>query len=100
MLLGYGLDDRGSIPGEANDGIYFLFATASRPALGPTQPPIQQVKESLSPGVNRPEREADHLPPFSAEIKNAWNYTFTPQYIFISWCLTKKQVRFRDVVIS
>jgi hypothetical protein len=29
----------------------FLFTTASRTALGPTQPPIQWVPEALSPGV-------------------------------------------------
>jgi hypothetical protein len=23
-------------------------------------------------------READHSPPFSAEVKNAWSYTSTP----------------------
>jgi hypothetical protein len=28
----------------------FLFSTASRPALGPTQPPIQWVRGPLSPG--------------------------------------------------
>jgi hypothetical protein len=33
--LRYGLDDLGSIPGRGSDGIFF-FATASRPALGPT----------------------------------------------------------------
>jgi hypothetical protein len=42
----------------------FLFSTASRPALGLTQPPTQWV-----PGVKRPEREADRSPPFSAEVK-------------------------------
>jgi hypothetical protein len=31
----------------------FLLALASRPALGPTQPPIQQVPGILSPGVKR-----------------------------------------------
>jgi len=31
----------------------------------------------LIPAVKRPEREADHSPPFSAEIKNAWSYTST-----------------------
>jgi len=45
--------------------LFFLFATASSPALGPTQPPIQ-----LAPGVKRPGREADHSPPSSAEVKN------------------------------
>jgi len=38
LRLCYGLDDRGSIPGRGL-GI-LLFATASRPALDPTQPPI------------------------------------------------------------
>jgi hypothetical protein len=47
----------------------FLFATASRTALGPTQPPIQWVPGDLSLGVKRPGREADHSPPSSAEVK-------------------------------
>jgi hypothetical protein len=38
----------------------FLFTTASRTALGPTQPPIQWVPGSLSLGVKRPGREADY----------------------------------------
>jgi hypothetical protein len=27
--------------------------------------------------LKRPEREADHSPPSSAEVKNAWSYTST-----------------------
>jgi hypothetical protein len=38
-------------------------------ALGPTQPPIQWVPGALSLGVKRPGREADHLFPSSAEVK-------------------------------
>jgi hypothetical protein len=60
----YGLDGRGSIPGK---GKIFLFFTAPRPALGPTQPHIQWVPRAISPGK---EREADHSPPSSAEVKN------------------------------
>jgi len=38
ITLGYGLDSRGF---ESRQGLeIFLFTTASRPALGPTQPPI------------------------------------------------------------
>jgi hypothetical protein len=55
----------------------FLFTTASRPVLGPTQPPIQLVRGALSLGVKRPGREADHSSPSSAEVKNAWSYTST-----------------------
>jgi hypothetical protein len=40
-------------------------------ALGPTRPPIQLVMAALSLGVKRPGRKADHLPPSSAEFKNA-----------------------------
>jgi hypothetical protein len=47
----------------------FLFTTASRTALGPTQPPIQWVLGALSLGVKRPGREADNSPPSSAEVK-------------------------------
>jgi len=47
----------------------FLFTTASRTALDPTQPPIQWVPGFLSLGVKRPGREADHSPPSSAEVE-------------------------------
>jgi hypothetical protein len=47
----------------------FLFTTASRTSLGPTQPPIQWVQGALSLGVKRPGREADHTPPSSAEVR-------------------------------
>jgi hypothetical protein len=42
---------------------------ASPSGLGPTNPPIQWVTAALSFGVKQPEREADHSPPSSAEVK-------------------------------
>jgi len=36
---------------------------------------------ALSAGAKRPGREADHSPPSSVDVKNAWNYTFTSPYI-------------------
>jgi len=30
------------------------------------------------PGVKRPERKVDYLPPPSVEVKNEWSYTSTP----------------------
>jgi hypothetical protein len=60
----------------------FPFITASRTALRPTQPPIQWVPGALSLRVKRPGREVGHLPPSSAEVKNAWSYTSTPRYVF------------------
>jgi hypothetical protein len=40
-------------------GEIFLFSTASRPVVGPTQPPIQWVPEGTFVGVKRPGRQAD-----------------------------------------
>jgi hypothetical protein len=71
----------------------FLFTTASRTALGPTQPPIQWVRGSLSLGVKRPGRLADHSRPSSAEVKNS-RCTSTPQYVFMEWCLVKHRDNF------
>jgi hypothetical protein len=62
------MDDRLSIPDAEKEG-NFHFALDSRPALGPTESPIQWVPWALSLGVKRPGREADHSPPSSAEIK-------------------------------
>jgi hypothetical protein len=36
--------------------------------------------EAAFPGVKRPGREADHLPPTSAEVKKMWIYTSTFSY--------------------
>jgi hypothetical protein len=47
----------------------------SRPALGPTQPPVQWVPGVLSP---RPGRDADHSPSSSAEVKNEYELYFSP----------------------
>jgi hypothetical protein len=48
FMSDYGLDDRGSIPETI-----FPLASASRPALGPTQRPVQWIPEVLSAGIKR-----------------------------------------------
>jgi hypothetical protein len=71
-VSGYGLDDR-AIEVRSPTVADFLLAPASRPALGPTQPPIQWVMGtggSFPGGKARPGRDADHSPPSSAEVKN------------------------------
>jgi hypothetical protein len=40
---------------------FSIFVTASIPALGPTQLPIQWVQEVLILGIKQLEHEADHL---------------------------------------
>jgi hypothetical protein len=94
IVTGYGMDDRGfrfRFPAGAGN---FLFTTMSRPALGPTQFPIQWVPRALSLGVKRPGCEPDHSPPHSAEVTNAWNCTSAPQYVFMVWCLVKHSENF------
>jgi hypothetical protein len=43
------------------------------------------VPGALSLAIKRQGREAGHSPPSSAEVKNAWSYTSTPQYAFMTW---------------
>jgi hypothetical protein len=40
------------------------------PAVRSTQFPVQWLPGALAPAVRRPEPEADHSPPSSAEVKN------------------------------
>jgi hypothetical protein len=46
--------------------------------------------------LKRPGCEADHSPPSSAEVKNAWSYTSAFPYVFIAWW----QLYFTELVIS
>jgi hypothetical protein len=75
---------RSSSPSRAQN---FLFSTSSRRSLGSTQPPIQWVPGTLSPGVKWQGREADHSSPANAEVNKMWIYTSTPPYAFMALCL-------------
>jgi hypothetical protein len=105
MALGYELHDRRF---ESRQGLgIFLFTTASRPVLGPTQPRIQWIPRALSLGVKRLGGEANNWPPSSVEFNNAWSYTSTPQYAFLAWWSVKAQgqllydlYRCRDIPVS
>jgi len=59
IVTDYGLDGPGSNPG--GDEIF----RPSRPALGPTHPPVKWVP-GFSRGKVRPVRANDHSPPSSA----------------------------------
>jgi hypothetical protein len=48
----------------------------------PTQPPIQWALGSLTPGVKRPARQADHLPPSSSEVVKEWSCNSTISICF------------------
>jgi len=64
---------------------FILFATTSRPGLGPTQPPIQWVLGALSSGVKQLEHEADHTPLSSAKVK--------------VWCLVKYRIHLHGMML-
>jgi hypothetical protein len=67
----YGLDDRAIGVRSPGGRGFFPLSSVSRPALGPTQPPVQWVPGVLSPRVKaRPGHDADHSPPSSSEVEN------------------------------
>jgi hypothetical protein len=69
VIIVYGYGGRGSIPGRGER--IFLLASVSRPALGPTQAPVQCVPLVLSPGGKaRPWLDADQSSASSAEVMN------------------------------
>jgi hypothetical protein len=75
---------------------FFLLATAlSRPAMGPTQPPIQRVTRALSLSAKRPGHVSDHPHSYRAEVKAAGSYTSIPPHTFMSWSLVKHRDNFR-----
>jgi hypothetical protein len=80
LLLTERLRGQSSSPGRVKN---FLFFVSSRLALGPTQPPLQWVPRTLSPGVRRLGREADHSPSTNAEVKKICIYTSTPPCAFM-----------------
>jgi hypothetical protein len=73
---GPGLDFR---QGKEN----FLFCTASRPGLGPLQPPIQWVTGALYLRLKWQQREAGRLRLYSVKVKNGGAIPLLPHAI--SW---------------
>jgi hypothetical protein len=95
-MLGYRLDDQGF---ESQQGLeIFLFATMSRMALWPTQPPVQWIPGALSLGVKWLGHEADHSPPSSAEVKNVLElYLHYPNMHSLHGAQLKKNIKTSDV---
>jgi hypothetical protein len=82
ITLDYGLDDRGSrvrfLAGAGNFSLHHCVQNGS--GAHPASYPMST--RGSFPWIKRPGHEADHSPQSSAEVKNAWSYTSTPQYVF------------------
>jgi len=63
--------------------IRFSLPQTSRPAVGPSQPPIQWVLGVLSPNLNN----------------ESWSYASPPIYTFLSWTGTTLPIAFRGQVV-
>jgi hypothetical protein len=71
----YGLDGR---------GVGVRVPVGPRLLFSPRRPSYPMSTWDSFPGVKWLGREADHLPPISAEVKNAWVYTSNPPYVFMA----------------
>jgi hypothetical protein len=61
----------------------FLFSVTPGRALGPTETPTEWAPGAHSPGVRRPEREANHLPHLLPKLGMMQLYRHSP---YTSWC--------------
>jgi hypothetical protein len=80
------MDDRSSILGRGRE--LFLRHRVQDWLWGPTS---LLSNGTLSPGVKWPGREADHSPPSSTEVKNAWSYNSTSRICLHGFVLSKGQ---------
>jgi hypothetical protein len=62
--------------------------------LRATHPPIQWVPGALSLAVKQLGCKADHSPPSTAKVKNAWSYSYTPQCLPMEQYLVKHRENF------
>jgi hypothetical protein len=75
-----------------NQGVGVRVPVGTRISISPRRPKrlwgpsslLSNWYRTLSPGVMRPGREADHSPPTSAEVMKMWIYTSTPPYVFMA----------------
>jgi hypothetical protein len=72
-------------PGHHTGRKYFTMAEKEKPV---------KVQKPLTHYKKRQEHKADQSTPTSAEVKDAWSYTYTPQYAFMAWCLIKHRDNF------
>jgi hypothetical protein len=73
-----------------------LYSTASRLALGPTQPHSQLVPGACSQGVKQLGHEADHSPPSSTEVKNSGAIAYLHSPIYFRGVVFNELLKHRD----
>jgi hypothetical protein len=73
---------------SAEAGIFLSWSPYSYRPWGPHNRLCSGYRGIFS-GVKLLKRDADHSPPSSVEVKNAWRYTSTPPYVFLAWYLVK-----------
>jgi hypothetical protein len=83
IAKGYRLDGRGSIIGRGKT--FFLYSTASIPALEPTQPLNQWVPAGSFLGVKWPGNEANRSPPRSRMVQLHFHSPIRLHGLVLNW---------------
>jgi hypothetical protein len=91
------VDDGGLILRRGNDEILTLrHLVHTSFTVKPASYPI--VIGILTPGIKRPVRKADHLPPSNAEVRIRGAVPPLIQYVFMAWCLIKHRENFTVIL--
>jgi hypothetical protein len=84
IATGYELDEQGVVVRVLVGARILTFPCHPDRLRGPPSLLSNGHRGTLSPGVKRPWRDADHSPPTSAKVKKTWVYTSTPPYVFMT----------------
>jgi len=71
------------VPGRGGEGTFCLH----HQLWGSSSLLFNGYWKLFSPEVKWLKHKGDNSPPFSAKIKNVWNYTSYLPYNFMAWCL-------------
>jgi hypothetical protein len=83
--------------GHGRKFFYFIFSLSYR---NQTASGLDQTSYPTDTGGSFPGSKVAGALGCSAEVKNAWSYTSTPQYVFMTWYLIKQWIHLHGVVLS
>jgi hypothetical protein len=85
VAIGHGLGDQGIVEFPLGERFFSFWNIQTASGAPPASCWVSSKSSFL--GVKWAGPDTDHLSPPTAKVKNVWNYTSTPPYALMMWCL-------------